>query len=97
MARRVFFSFAYEDVSRAMVVRNSGVLQGTEAAGFIDAAEFRKIEAVVIQPSNDGLMSSSMELRLRSYWSPHPLATVAGSSTKLKIAGHAVTDCSAWI
>ncbi len=35
MARRVFFSFKYKDVSRAMVVRNSWVTQGREAAGFI--------------------------------------------------------------
>jgi hypothetical protein len=44
MARRVFFSFKYEDVSRAMVVRNSWVTQGKEAAGFIDAADFEKVE-----------------------------------------------------
>jgi len=44
MARRVFFSFKYRDVSRAMVVRNSWVTQGKEAAGFIDAADFEKIK-----------------------------------------------------
>ena len=44
MARRVFFSFKYEDVSRAMVVRNSWVTQGREAAGFIDAADFEDLE-----------------------------------------------------
>lgn len=44
MARRVFFSFEYGDVSRAMVVRNSWVTQGKEAAGFIDTAEFEKIK-----------------------------------------------------
>lgn len=44
MARKVFFSFKYEDVSRAMVVRNSWVAQGKEAAGFIDAADFEKVE-----------------------------------------------------
>ncbi len=45
MARRVFFSFEYEhDVSRAMVVRNSWVTQGKEAAGFIDAAAFEEIK-----------------------------------------------------
>ncbi len=44
MARRVFFSFEYSDVSRAMVVRNSWVTSGKEAAGFVDAAEFEKIE-----------------------------------------------------
>lgn len=45
MARRVFFSFEYEqDVSRAMVVRNSWVTQGREAAGFIDKADFEELE-----------------------------------------------------
>jgi hypothetical protein len=44
MARRVFFSFKYEDVFRAMVVRNSWVIQGKEAAGFIDAADFEDLE-----------------------------------------------------
>ena len=44
MARRVFFSFKYEDVSRAMVVRNSWVTQGRQAAGFIDAADFEDLE-----------------------------------------------------
>lgn len=44
MARRVFFSFKYEDVSRAMVVRNSWVTQGKEAAGFVDAADFERIK-----------------------------------------------------
>ncbi|WP_331351998.1 TIR domain-containing protein [Cellvibrio sp. UBA7671] len=44
MARKVFFSFKYEDVSRAMVVRNSDVIRGTEKAGFIDAADFEKVK-----------------------------------------------------
>jgi hypothetical protein len=45
MARRVFFSFEYEnDVTRAMVVRKSGLTRGIETAGFIDAAEFEEIE-----------------------------------------------------
>lgn len=44
MARRVFFSFEYSDVWRAMVVRKSWVTQGREAAGFIDAAEFEAIQ-----------------------------------------------------
>ena len=44
MARRVFFSFKYDDVSRAMVVRNSWVTQGKEAAGFVDAADFEEIK-----------------------------------------------------
>ena len=45
MARKVFFSFEYEnDVSRAMVVRNSWVCQGRESAGFIDKADFEAVE-----------------------------------------------------
>ncbi len=44
MARKVFFSFKYEDVSRAMVVRNSWVTQGKESAGFIDKAEFEEVK-----------------------------------------------------
>jgi hypothetical protein len=44
MARRVFFSFKYGDVSRAMVVRNSWVTLGREAAGFIDAANFEALK-----------------------------------------------------
>ncbi len=39
MARRVFFSFHYEmDVWRASIVRNSGVVEGSAAAGFQDAS-----------------------------------------------------------
>jgi MTH538 TIR-like domain (DUF1863) len=46
MARRVFFSFHYEnDVWRANVVRNSWVTKpNTEAAGFIDAADFEEVK-----------------------------------------------------
>ncbi len=44
MARRVFFSFEYGDVSRAMVVRNSWVTKEREAAGFIDAAAFEEVK-----------------------------------------------------
>ena len=44
MARRTFFSFKYEDVSRAMVVRNSWVTKEREAAGFVDAAEFERLK-----------------------------------------------------
>jgi hypothetical protein len=44
MARKVFFSFKYEDVTRAMVVRQSAVTKGKEATGFIDKADFEKIK-----------------------------------------------------
>ncbi len=46
MARKSFFSFHYKnDVWRAMQVRNSWVTKDDkEAAGFVDAADFEKIE-----------------------------------------------------
>jgi len=45
MARRVFFSFHYDnDISRSMVVRNSWVTQGKEAAGFVDKAVFEQVK-----------------------------------------------------
>lgn len=45
MARRVFFSFHYEeDISTSMTVRNSWVIKGKEAAGFVDKAEFEKVK-----------------------------------------------------
>jgi hypothetical protein len=46
MARKVFFSFHYKnDVWRANQIRNSWVTKDNkEAAGFIDAADFEKVE-----------------------------------------------------
>lgn len=44
MARKVFFSFKYDDVHRAMNVRNSNVIGGVIKSGFIDKAEFEKVE-----------------------------------------------------
>lgn len=45
MARRVFFSFHYEnDINRSMIVRNSWVTKGKEAAGFIDKAAFEQVK-----------------------------------------------------
>jgi hypothetical protein len=44
MARKVFFSFKYEDVTRAMVVRNSAITKGEDTAGFIDKADFEAVE-----------------------------------------------------
>ncbi|MEA2065391.1 MAG: TIR domain-containing protein [Patescibacteria group bacterium] len=42
--RKVFFSFKYKDVSRTMIVRNSWVAQGKDAAGFIDSADFEDLK-----------------------------------------------------
>lgn len=44
MARKVFFSFKYDDVSRSMIVRNSDVIRSDVKRGFIDKAEFEKVE-----------------------------------------------------
>jgi MTH538 TIR-like domain (DUF1863) len=44
LARKVFFSFKYDDVQRAMNVRNSNVLVGAMKSGFIDKADFEKVE-----------------------------------------------------
>ncbi len=44
MARKVFFSFKYDDVHRAMNVRNSNVIGGVLKSGFIDKADFEKVE-----------------------------------------------------
>lgn len=44
MARKVFFSFKYDDVQRAMNVRNSNVITGAIKSGFVDKAEFEEVE-----------------------------------------------------
>ena len=44
MARKVFFSFKYDDVQRAMNVRNSNVIKGAIKSGFIDKADFEEVE-----------------------------------------------------
>lgn len=43
MARKVFFSFQYEDVQRVMTVRNSNVIEGVQKSGVIDKAEFEQL------------------------------------------------------
>lgn len=42
--KRVFFSFDYDDVFRVNQIRNSWVTQGNEAAGFVDKADFEKVQ-----------------------------------------------------
>jgi hypothetical protein len=91
VARRVFFSFKYEDVSRAMVVRNSWVTQGRDAAGFIDAAAFealkKKGDASIQAWIDDQLKGTSVTVVLvgrdtcRSRWVKYEIA-------KSKALGH---------
>lgn len=42
--RHTFFSFHYADVWRCMQVRNCWVGSGKNATGFVDSAEFEKVE-----------------------------------------------------
>lgn len=45
MAKRVFFSFHYDDVWRVMQVRNAWVVPTAgEVAGFVDKADFEQVE-----------------------------------------------------
>lgn len=69
MARKVFFSFHYErDIWRANVVRNSGVVDGSAAAGFYDASLWeetkRKGDAEVKKLIDRGLIGTSVTVVL---------------------------------
>jgi hypothetical protein len=44
MARKVFFSFKYDDVQRAMNERNSNVIAADTKYGFIDKADFEEVQ-----------------------------------------------------
>ncbi|MDZ4676293.1 MAG: TIR domain-containing protein [Oligoflexia bacterium] len=54
MARKVFFSFKYEDVSRAMVVRNSWVTQGAPTFQNVALTTLAKGNFDQIKKNNDG-------------------------------------------
>lgn len=69
MARHVFFSFHYaRDLWRTNVVRNSGQVQGTSAAGFRDAslweATKKKGDAAVKTLIDAGLVGTSVTVVL---------------------------------
>lgn len=68
MARKVFFSFQYEDVHRAMNVRNSNVIASDTKVGFIDKADFEAVErqgdAAVKKWINDQLHGTSVTVVL---------------------------------
>ncbi|SDF39636.1 TIR domain-containing protein [Dyella sp. 333MFSha] len=44
MARKVFFSFKYDNVARAVVVRNSDTIRRADESGFVDKADFEQVE-----------------------------------------------------
>jgi hypothetical protein len=65
MARRVFFSFHYqEDIFRVNVIRNSNVVSGNAAAGFHDASLWektkRKGDAAIKHLIDQGLRGTSV-------------------------------------
>ena len=68
MARKVFFSFQYEDVHRAMNVRNSNVIAPDTKVGFIDKADFEAVErqgdAAIKKWINDQLLGTSVTVVL---------------------------------
>jgi hypothetical protein len=69
MARRVFFSFHYErDIWRTNVVRNSGVVEGSAAAGFHDGSLWeeakKKGDAEVKKLIDMGLIGTSVTVVL---------------------------------
>ena len=69
MARKVFFSFHYErDIWRTNVVRNSGIVEGTSAAGFHDASLWeeakKKGDADVKKLIDKGLVGTSVTVVL---------------------------------
>jgi hypothetical protein len=69
MPRKVFFSFHYErDIWRTNVVRNSGVVEGSAAAGFYDASLWeeakKKGDADVKKLIDRGLIGTSVTVVL---------------------------------
>lgn len=62
MARKVFFSFKYDDVQRAMNVRNSNVIATDTKYGFIDKADFEEVQSkgdAAIKAWIDGQLSGT--------------------------------------
>ena len=69
MPRRVFFSFHYErDIWRTNVVRNSGIVEGSAAAGFYDASLWeeakKKGDDAVKKLIDTGLVGTSVTVVL---------------------------------
>ncbi len=65
MARRVYFAFHYQnDISRVNVVRKSGVIQGSDQAGFYDASLWEKAQRTsddaIKRMINEGLKGTTV-------------------------------------
>ena len=68
MARRVFFSFHYEDIMNANIVRMSGQFKPTKETGFYDASLWEeaqtKGDAAIKKLIDDGLVNTSVTVFL---------------------------------
>jgi len=69
MSRRVFFSFHYQrDLWRVNVIRNSGMIEGVAAAGFVDASVWEEAkrlgDAAIKALINRGLDGTSVTVVL---------------------------------
>ena len=69
MARRVFFSFHYQrDIFRVNVVRKSGIVEGSAAAGFQDASLWeeakKKGDAAIKKLIDNGLQGTTVTVVL---------------------------------
>jgi len=64
MARRVFFSFHYDDIMNANIVRNSGQFKPTKETGYYDASLWEeaqtKGDAAIRKLIDDGLRNTSV-------------------------------------
>src|SRR5580765_5622550 len=103
MSRNTFFSFKYEDVTRAMVVRNSWVTKERHARGFVDSAEFEKLRRqgdAAIQAWIDNQLSGTSvtvvlvgALTCESRWVKHEIeASIARGNGLLGIDVSKVKD-----
>lgn len=74
MARRVYFSFHYDDIWKVNQIRNSHVVEGCSAAGFIDSSLWeevkRKGDTAIKKAIEEGLNGTSVSCVLigRKTW-----------------------------
>ena len=68
MARKVFFSFHYEDIWRVNVIRNAHIVEGCTSAGFQDASMWeeakKKGDAAIKKLIDSGLNGTSVTVVL---------------------------------
>lgn len=64
MARRVYFSFHYDDIWKVNQIRNSHIVEGCTAAGFMDASLWERVkrrgDAAIKRAIDQGLENTSV-------------------------------------